>query len=329
MTPFLRIIGAAGAATWLGAASCLTACYSSGQKTGEDGYQHPVDRNTPIPHNGSSTISGSVSLDGQPVEEFAIAVVPSGVKFPFEPPITIRSAEGRFTLPMGSETWNRTLDLLFVGRGFKRTRVRGLRVSPDHPVAPLSIQVGRGSRVEGIVTDPAGNRLAHATVRIEQSTEAPDGSVMWDLARGNHRATSDHTGAFTFDDVEILAARAEMFARSSAGERSLTRLIDSTTSWVHLTLVPTGTVQGVVRKGRPDTRFLQLRPLQGQVGEGSIPIPYADDGSFVMSEIPVGTYVVALWVLSSPRSLRDLPVRVVVSANQVTTVSVTIPDIQP
>lgn len=137
-----------------------------------------ASRATPAMHG--ATLRGRLLLNGVPVQEFAVALVPNITGLFDTTPHPFHAADGRFELtdaPPG--TW----DILIVGPGFARAFELQRELVADRVLDLGDVVLHRGPTVRGTVTDTAGTPVGNATVMVG-CRRKPTGDVLTDLSFG-------------------------------------------------------------------------------------------------------------------------------------------------
>jgi uncharacterized GH25 family protein len=163
-----------------------------------------------------------------------------------EPVVGSSDDDGRFEiagLPAGR------LDLTARRSGFARGRVEGIEIADEDEAVDLGdVTLTPGERLQGLVTDRAGNPLEGVEVFVEESggggmmmTFAPMGS-----SEEPPETVTDPSGWFDLSDLSTDARISLRFARSGYVDKSLSQLQFPHPEPVEVALQPASDVSGLV-----------------------------------------------------------------------------------
>jgi len=250
----------------------------------------------------AGSITGRVLLDGAPVSDYAIAIVPPNDR-DLSPPAgrSLHTTNGRFTLddlPVGS--WR--VAVAAPGSDVVLTDVK--EIASNKAVDVGDIALTRGRRITGHVRDAAGAPIAGARVTLNNGM-SPWNTAMEQRFQGNAETVTDASGAFAFDGISrrlqyALSASAHHPQYRSGEQRNF----DGDT--IDFVLAASGGIDGIV---------------DGFVGDQTFFVAYADGassssvevnriGEFRFDNLAPGMYTVRESMNSSHRRIKPTTVKV-------------------
>jgi hypothetical protein len=201
------------------------------------------DRDVVLVAPATATIRGRVLFDGTPMPYFGVSLT-TCPQFPWiADALGVRSDDGRFELTgITAATWG----LVIAGPGTTMHAIAPFEVNPGAELDVGDVHLGPGRRISGHVEDARGVRIAGARVAIgRDACDDRDCDPPQSWFRGNFETTTDADGAFVLDGVS-----SPPHARLSAfhPERGASMEVEcpAIDAPVGLTLVETGTIEGVV-----------------------------------------------------------------------------------
>ena len=264
-----------------------------------------------------ATLRGRLLLNGVPVQDFAVSLVPNITGLFDTTPHPFHTADGRFELTDASPgTW----DILIVGPGFARAFDLQRELVADRVLDLGDIVVHRGPTVRGTVTDAAGTPVGNATVMVG-CRRKPTGDVLTDLSRGCLSTVTSGDGGYVLEDVTKLNPidnlQPHVFA-VAGGQQSFERNVPNQDVTIDLVVREVGTIEGTVQGPIQKRTIVVARSILD--ADARLITEAARDGSFRIEHAPVGDYAIAVLFPD-----RGMPVRITVTAAQAVHVALPVP----
>jgi hypothetical protein len=283
----------------MAAIAAISGCRQGPPRTGTQPLVEGGFKPAPGNREHVGSLTGRVTLEGQPVENYAIIFVERD-RLPPTRTTVVRDREGRFNVdnvPPG--VW----DVVVVGAGFARHLIPKLSLSAG-PVTPrLDIEVARGYAITGIVRDDRGAVVNGAKVVINtQGNRLPNDSddYFTHLYKGTITTSSTPDGKFQCEgipsDASSLHVRAQLDRHKGT---SYSQRIFPPTDNVEVIIYPEGAVEGLVsQSARPDLQLVVARPVSHP--QGTFAAPVEGSGTFKFERLPVGEYEVGIFNTEGP-----------------------------
>jgi hypothetical protein len=286
------------------------------------------------PATGRSTIRGRVvSADsGQPLRRAEVRISAAELRVQRR---IFTDADGRYefgSLPVGRYSIN-ALKTTFVGWGYGQTQFNSpgkpLVLADNQTADNINISLPRGAVITGRVTDDFGDTVPNVRVQLMRQqfrqgarTLVPGGSTVTTNDIGEYRVFGLTPGSYylaampqptffggpaggTIEGPESRTGYAPTFYPGTAevaSARKLTVGIGQTLGEINIMLLATrtATISGIAVDvaGRPMGGFVQIVPRGGATGLGGPGGPIRPDGTFSISDVTPGSYVLRA---NSPR----------------------------
>lgn len=238
--------------------------------------------------NGS--IKGRLAFDdGGPVKVFTVAVT-------IPPGIPVANDKGEFVIP---DVPPGKHDVTFRGPDFAELSRPGVEVQAGRPTDLGTVTVKRGRYATGHVRDANGQPVAGATVGVARAFRGNGDSILAGVSAvadeflGLRTDQTNERGEFRIrglpNDKEMV-----IIAEHPVTGRSNPELVppgnDNPT--YELTLLPYGSLVGTVTVGGKPERNIGIVVTSKGTRNSSVVVTTAEDGSYVVTRLPVGEYVV-------------------------------------
>lgn len=195
----------------------------------------------------------------------------------------LADAEGRFRIAgLAPGAW----DVLVAGPGLSPGRAEGVTLGSGQRF-PLTVALAGLGVVEGVVTDPRGQPLANARVRVVSRGDGLAGALPLE-------ARTDFEGRYRLAAVEV--GRAELVAHEQGASLGTTRAVrvrEGTPARADFVLAPAGVLAGrASADGRapPLGTAVMASPLRGGPGAPQVARALADGGGNFRLVVPAGEY---------------------------------------
>lgn len=222
-----------------------------------------------------------VRRDGAPVPGAAVAVRRHGAGVVSER--AAADADGRFRIEgLAPGAW----DVLVSAAGLGPGRAEGVTLAPGQRF-PLRVPLAGLGAVEGRVTDPRGEPLANARVRVVSRGDGLAGVVP-------REARTDFDGRYRLAGLE--AGRAELVAHelaSALGASRTVRVAEARAAWADFVLAPPGVLAGRATAGGaspPPGTAVVATPLRGGSGAPQAARAATDASGNFRLVVPAGEY---------------------------------------
>ena len=265
----------------------------------------------------STTIVGRVLFDGAPMQHFGVLLT-TCPQFPWiGRPLGVHDADGCFVLDgVTAGNWG----IVVAGPGTAMHTISRVTVEEGGAVDVGEIHLTRGQRIAGYVRDPAGIAVAGARVTIGRRDGNDDGDPLQQWFSCDFETVTDAHGAFAFNGITSVRApnaRPTPIAASHPDLGvSVALPVPAGDAIVDLTLVETGTIEGVVEGF--SGRFAMINAHRRGEPADLRGAKLSASGRFVIDRVPPGDYSIAM--MSTPGQPTAAPVKVSVAASQRTSV---------
>jgi protocatechuate 3,4-dioxygenase beta subunit len=265
----------------------------------------------------AAQLTGRVLLDGKPLPAFAVAV-PDTELAVRSTPVGFRGEDGRFTL-RGLDRG--VVQVGVVAPGTARKVLEDVQLVEGQTTDLGDIAMVRGARLRGQVRDVRHAPIEDATVTLGRPYPfGVDASPPW--FRGVHVTTTDATGSFRFDGVDIVDRRGRPLEISATHPRrgaSAAQRVASEHAAIELVLHGLGGIDGRL-DGLGEAGMLRLTSKSPAKTEL---VTVLANGEFHSDDLLAGEYTVTL---AAPQGKpAPTPATITVIANQRTTVTLTLP----
>lgn len=192
-------------------------------------------------------------------------------------------ADGRFRIAgLAPGAW----DVLAAAPGLSPGRADGLTLAPGQRF-PLSLSLPGLGAIDGVMTDPLGQPIANAHVRVVSRGDGQPGALPLE-------ARTDFDGRYRLAAVEV--GRAELVAHergAALGTSRSIRVQEGQPTRTDLVLPPSGVLAGrasVGGRAPPLGTAVVATPLRGGVGALQVARAVADAGGNFRLVVPAGEY---------------------------------------
>ncbi len=254
-------------------------------------HVRPDNRNLRLVLPSLATLKGRVVFEGRPVPYFGFAIVDDVTSLTFETPTSVRDPDGRFAV---RELGPGARNLVIVGPGFQRRVLERLQLAPGATLDLGDIVVDQGAAIHGHVIDELGAPVGGAVVELHRGWHSSSGLA--GLMGDSFSATSDASGAYRIAGLTRDDSIARISATHPVRGVSLTREVAADETEVDLTIVATGSIDGLVANWNATDDGHAMATLDGDWSTTSFSsmVDIAGSGAFHFTNLPPGDYEVRL-----------------------------------